>query len=102
MKKSLRCNNHDCAVDKVKVTSKKWGWIPRLSKYGYVNTQSTKYICKAMRSGRAVNLKTEYKCTVAKPGLAGGELGSNIRGYEKNNGDESESFGAQHIVTEPS
>ena len=96
VKKSLRCNNHDCAVEKVKVTSKKWGWIARLSKYGYSNSQSTKYICKAKKSGVAVNSIPEYRCTVAKPGLAGGDVGSNTRGIRENNGDESESFGARN------
>ena len=102
MKKILRCNNHDCAVKKVKVTSKKWGWIARLSKYGYINSQATKYICTAVRSGVATNIKSEYNCTVAKPGLAGWDLGSNTRGFDENNGDESESFGARNTGTETS
>ena len=102
VKKSLRCNNHDCAVEKVKVTSKKWGWISRLSKYGYINSQSTKYICKAKKSGVAANIKPEYNCTVAKRGLAGWDLGSNTRGFDENNGDESESFGARNTGTETS
>ena len=38
------------------------------------------------------NIKPEYNCTVAKPGLAGGDVGSNTRGLDENNGDESESF----------
>ena len=63
---------------------------------------STKYICKAKKSGTAVNIKPVYKCTVAMPGLAGGDVGSNTRGIRENNGDESESFGAHNTVTETS
>ena len=96
VKKTLRCTSHDCAVSKRKITSKKWGWIARLAKYGYLNTQTTKYVCSAKMNvlvGRDIS-PAQYNCTGDKTGPSVGDLACNTRGGGENNGVERESSGA--------
>ena len=99
VKKTLRCTSHDCAVVKRKVTSKKWGRIARLAKYGYLNSQTTKYVCSARNVGRVGRdiSPAQYNCTGDKPGPGVGDLAYNTRGGGENNGIESESFSADLI-----
>ena len=101
-KKRLRCTNHDCGVEKIKVRSKKWGWIPRKSEYGYSNSQSTKYLCKVKRLGiSAHRISTSIDNPEPLPvGLVGLIVGT--RGGGENNGDESESSGMGTQWTEMS
>ena len=40
-----RCITHSSAVEKVKVTSKKWRWKPGQQKYGFVASKEVKFIC---------------------------------------------------------
>ena len=101
-KKKLRCTNHDCEVEKIKVRSKKWGWITRKSEYGYSNSQSTKYLCNVKRLGISTH---RISTIVDKPepltvGLVGLVIGT--RGMGENNGDESESSGMGTQWTEMS
>ena len=101
-KKKLRCTNHDCGVEKIKVRSKKWGWIPRKSEYGYSNSQSTKYLCKVKRLGiSAHRISTSIDNPEPLPvGLVGLIVGTH--GGGENNGDESESSGKGTQWTEMS
>ena len=101
-KKKLRCTKHDCGVEKIKVRSKKGGWIARKSEYGYSNSQSTKYLCNVKRLGiSAHRISTSVDNPEPLPGgLEGLVVGT--RGGDKNNGDKSESFGMGTQRTEMS
>ena len=50
--KKTWCEQHNCQVNKVTVTSKKWQWIKSKNCYGNVSSQVSKYLCKSKKSGR--------------------------------------------------
>ena len=52
VKKKTWCERHNCQVNKVTVTSKKWQWIKSKNCYGNVSSQVSKYLCKSKKSGR--------------------------------------------------
>ena len=52
VRKKTWCERHNCQVNKVTVTSKKWQWIKSKNCYGNVSSQVSKYLCKSKKSGR--------------------------------------------------
>ena len=40
---------HGCSVKTFDVTSKKWEWIEKSKKYGWVSRKSKKYVCERVR-----------------------------------------------------
>ena len=45
---------HNCQVNKVTITSKKWQWIQSRKCYGNVSSKVSKYLCKNKKTGRVV------------------------------------------------
>ena len=50
--KKTWCSKHNCLVNRVTVTSKKWQWIKSRKCYGNVSSKVSKYLCKNKKSGR--------------------------------------------------
>ena len=50
--KKTWCRKHNCLINKVTVTSKKWQWIRSKNCYGNVSSKVSKYLCKSKKSGR--------------------------------------------------
>ena len=48
-KKLLRCKKHNCKLNVMNVTSKKWQWVERKRQYGYVTKKTKKYVCVGIR-----------------------------------------------------
>ena len=48
-KKILRCKIHNCKLNVMNVTSKKWQWVERKRQYGYVTKKTKKYVCVGLR-----------------------------------------------------
>ena len=48
------CKKHNCQVNKVTMTSKKWQWIRSRKCYGNVSSKVSKYLCKNKKTGRVV------------------------------------------------
>ena len=46
-----RCLTHGCDTIATKVSSKKWKWIVKKKEYGFVNSKTTKYLCKSRIRG---------------------------------------------------
>ena len=91
-KRKLRCEGHGCSVKKAKVSSKKWGWLQKQMKYGYIHSQTTKYICTGRNIGLVALRKSPavYTCTGNKSVQIAGDISLGTQDYW-NNGEESES-----------
>ena len=48
------CTKHNCQVNKMTITSKKWQWIQSKKCYGNVSSKVSKYLCKDKKTGRVV------------------------------------------------
>ena len=48
-KRKRVCLSHDCPVRSFDVTSKKWEWIMKSKKYGWVSRKNKKYVCESVR-----------------------------------------------------
>ena len=48
-KRKRVCLSHDCPVRSFDVTSKKWEWIVKSKKYGWVSRKNKKYVCESVR-----------------------------------------------------
>ena len=76
-KKRLWCNNHDCVVKSMDVSSKKWQWNVKKMKYMYVYRKVKKYVCPGMRVSQ-VQLMVEStlveKQTKPEPVNVGGDI----------------------------
>ena len=48
-KRLLRCKKHNCKLNVINVTSKKWQWVERKRQYGYVSKKTKKYVCVGLR-----------------------------------------------------
>ena len=48
-KRLLRCKKHNCKLNVMNVTSKKWQWVERKRQYGYVSKKTKKYVCVGLR-----------------------------------------------------
>ena len=52
VRKKTWCEKHNCQVNKMTVTSKKWQWIKSKNCYGNVSSRVSKYLCRSKKSGR--------------------------------------------------
>ena len=45
-KSNTKCETHGGRLKSIKVTSKKWAWLPSKKSYGYKYGKVTKYVCE--------------------------------------------------------
>ena len=88
---NMRCNVHDCAIRRVKISNVKWKWMPRAKKYGNVRVKVEKTICTGRNFGTSFSdaSPSQPTCTavLSKPGIDTLVGGAQYR-------DERESSGA--------
>ena len=65
MSRKTWCKKHNCQVNKIIVTSKKWQWIQSKKCYGNVSSKVSKYLCKDKKTGRVV-----HNISPTRPNLA--------------------------------
>ena len=76
------CERHNCQVNKVTVTSKKWQWIKSKNCYGNVSSQVSKYLCKSKKSGRIEPLTPRPDLGMATHNSGGNEVVGEIGSYD--------------------
>ena len=87
--KKTWCKKHNCLVNKVTITSKKWQWIRSRKCYGNVSSKVSKYLCKSKKPGRVVPPVSPTRSNHA----------DKIQGIENEEGGRGSSYVVRHVAS---